>query len=85
MTKRATHAAELVSLFNWAGVGRSEGHVVHENTDGRIKMKVGDAMVTANYFVFYSSDEHEAKHCLSLDAYPMVLESCGRMAGGYCW
>ena len=48
-------------------------------------MKVGDAMVTANYFVFYSSDEHEAKHCLSLDAYPMVLESCGRMAGGYCW
>ena len=69
---KGAQASELVGqiiLFNWAGVGWSEGHVVRENTDGRMKMKVGDAMVTANYIVFYSSDEHEAKHCLSFDTY----------------
>jgi hypothetical protein len=66
---QAGELVERIILFNWAGVGWSEGHITRANTDGRIKMKVGETMVTANFFVFYTSDEHEAKHCLSLDTY----------------
>ena len=32
---QAGELVERIILFNWAGVGWSEGHVVHENTDGR--------------------------------------------------
>jgi hypothetical protein len=62
---KGARAGELVDrniLFNWAGTGWAVGCITHPNTDGRRQIKVGDNKVTANYFVWYNSDELEAKH-----------------------
>ena len=68
---KSSHAQELVGrciLFNWAAVGWCKGEIVSANTDGRVKMKVGNEIKTVNFKALYD-DETEAKHVLSLDDY----------------
>ena len=68
---KSSHAQELVGrsiLFNWAAVGWCKGEIASANTDGRVKMKVGNEMKTVNFKASYE-DEMEAKHVLSLDDY----------------
>ena len=68
---KSAQAQQLVGrgiLFNWAAVGWCKGEIVSANTDGRVKMKVGNEMKTVNFKAEYD-DESEAKHVLSLDDY----------------
>ena len=68
---KSTHAQELIGrriLFNWAAVGWCKCEIVSANTDGRVRMKVGNEMKTVNFKAAYE-DETEAKHVLSLDSY----------------
>ena len=55
-------------LFNWAAVGWCKGEITSANTDGRVKMKIGNEMETVNFKAEYE-DETEAKHVLSLEKY----------------
>ena len=68
---KSAQAQELVGqliVFNWAAVGWCKGNITSANTDGRVKMKIGDVMKTVNFRAEYE-DESEAKHVLSLDNY----------------
>ena len=68
---KGERAEELVGrtiIFNWRGVGWVDGKITRPNTDGRVKLKVGDVQTVVNYFVYYS-DQTEARHCLTLDTY----------------
>jgi hypothetical protein len=68
---KSAQAQQLVGrslLFNWAAVGWCKGEITSPNTDGRVKMKIGNEMKTVNFRAEYE-DETEAKHVLSLDNY----------------
>eukprot|EP00966_Prymnesium_polylepis_P028653 664102-Prymnesium_polylepis.1 len=68
---KSAQAQQLVGrgiLFNWAAVGWCKGEITSANTDGRVKMKIGNEMKTVNFKAEYE-DETEAKHVLSLDNY----------------
>ena len=68
---KGARAKELIGksiLFNWRGVGWVDGNIVRCNTDGRVKMKVGEVTTLVNFFVYYT-DQTEARHCLTVDTH----------------
>ena len=66
--ERSLELVHRTILFNWRGVGWVDGVITSANTDGRVKMKIGDTLNVCNFFAYYS-DETEARHCLTLDSY----------------